>query len=65
MLQLCGFKPSSAELYGAAQFIRPAAGDLASDVAGLGGTNLHGVDLQVILKHNSHIINKLRFAINS
>lgn len=36
-----------------------------SDVEGLGGTNLHEVDWQAILKHNSHIINKLRFAINS
>ena len=65
MLQLCGFKPSSAELYGAAQFIRPPADDPVSDIAGLGGTNLHEVGFQGISKYKSFKINKLYFAINT
>jgi hypothetical protein len=65
VLKLCGFKSPSAELYGAAQFIRPPAEDLVSEIAGLGGTNLHEVGFQGISKYKSFKINKLYFAINT
>ena len=32
------------------------------EIAVLGGTNLHGIDLQAVSKHKSHNINKMRFA---
>ena len=61
LAQICGYTSPCKDLIGASQFLRPLAGYLAPEVAGLGGTNLHQPRNELFVKHNLLITRDLYF----